>query len=298
MKVNFQNSLFLFCLMIAGSVVAGEDFEKSLQVSVDGKVYIDNDRGEVKVEGWDKAEVKVSGELANSAHELIFKNKGKKTLIKVTMKRGGHRGHKAHSQGNYLTVFLPKEKKLHFKGRDTDFQISGLNAGIQGNTVNGDLHVKDVHSRINISTISGDIVVDKSSGTAYVESMKGDIDFVGTFEDVHLQSVAGDIWADIAEVEKLKSKNVTGSTLVVGDLMSEAYVKLTSVNGDINYKVANKLNAECEIATRFGGEITNNISEDMPKSSILQQKKLKMVSGDGSATLVMNSISGRVTIDK
>jgi DUF4097 and DUF4098 domain-containing protein YvlB len=235
--------------------------------------------------------------LAHDNQELLLKNKGQKTFVKVNIGKGSHRGNSYSMGGTDLQIFIPKNARLHFKGIDTAFTINGLFAKVNGSTINGELLIKNVHSKINVTSISGDINVSDSSGSVHVESMRGDVNVKGKFEDAHLQTVAGDIWTDISHINKLRTNNVAGSTIVKGILMNDASIELASVDGDIDYKVTGMFNAECEISTQFGGEINNNLTDDLPDKSQMHARQLRFVSGDGSGRVVMKTIGGRINID-
>ena len=297
LKTYFYSVLVSVSLIVAVVAQANEEIEKSIQVPANGHVFINNDRGDVDVTGWDKDTILVRAELAHESHKLILKNKGEKTFIKVGIGKGSHRGNSHLVGGSDLHVFVPKNLQLHFKGIDTDFTVEGLLAKITGNTINGELLIKNVKSNINVSSISGDINVTDSSGSLHVESVRGDVNIEGVYEDVHLQSVAGDIWADISNIKKLRTNNVAGDTIVKGHLINDASIELASINGDIDYNVAGILNAECKLTSQFGGEINNNLTDDLPNKSQMQARKLIFVSGDGSGNLVMKTIVGTINID-
>jgi hypothetical protein len=279
-------------------VQAGEQINQTISVPSAGHLFIDIDRGSVEVRGWDKSEILVRGELDNDSQTVLFKNKAEKTLIKIKMSETSHRGNAHSSDGNELEVFVPQKTQVHFKGIDTDFNIADLDAGIEGKTINGELLINNVHTSIKVSSISGDIKVTESHGIAYVESIQGDTSIIGTFEDVKLRSVTGDIWADITEISKLDTDNVSGYTKVLGTLKKGAQVKMTGVNGDLHYESSGVLNAECEVSSRMGGEIVNNLSADRPKLSNRKQQRLSFVSGDGSGTLMMKTINGTASIEQ
>jgi len=279
-------------------VQAGEQIERTIKVPSTGHLFIDIDRGSVEVQGWDKTEILMTGELDSDSQTLLFKNKGEKTLIKIKINDTSYRGNAHSSDGNQLKVFVPQNIQVHFKGLDTDFNIAGIEAGVEGKTINGELVIKNVHISIKVSSISGDIKVTESYGIAYVESIQGDASIIGKFEDVTLRSVTGDIWADITEIDNLSSNNVAGDTKLVGNLKKDAQVKMTSVKGDLHYEASGILNAECDIASQFGGEIVNNLTNDLPNTSHMQQQQLHFVSGDGSGTLVMKTINGKAMINR
>ena len=298
MRLVFLNKILSkFSLMLiisfTGNCLAGEKINQSLVVDADGKVFVEIPRGLVNIQGWNKQEIMVQGELEDTAKALIFKTKKDKTLIKINTERQQHWG-----DASVLKIFIPQHTSLHFKGIDTSFVISKLNKHIEGKSINGDLKVHESHGKMKLSVVSGNIKVAESSGLIKIESVSGDIDFSGKFEEAYLKTMAGDITADISGLDKLTLKNISGETQIRGQVKKEAELKLTSVSGEIVYMASSELNAECEMVSQFGGEITNHLTDDLPVDGNLHKKTLNFISGDGSGTLSMNSVTGSVTILK
>jgi len=272
---------------------AGELINKTIKVKSLEHLLINNLRGDVEVIGWDKQEISIQGELDDSAQGLKIKDKGHKVYIKVKMKGDSHSG-----DGSDLKIFMPSETSLWFKGVDTSFTFNNLDSGIEGRTINGDLIIKQAQEKINVSTVSGDISVNESSGILSLESVTGTVDFSGKYSKAYAKSMSGEIFAKIDNIQALKTENVSGKTFVEGKLQEDAYIKLTSVSGDIKYKTIGKLNAACKLESQFGGKIKNKITKDLPEESMLQQQKLNFVSGDGSGKLIINTVTGSVAIEE
>jgi hypothetical protein len=289
-KIISKFSLFLI-ITFAGTCMAGEKINQSLSVNATGKVFVEIPRGLVNIQGWDKQEIMVQGELEDTARSLIFKTKKDKTLIKIHNK-----GHQSWGDSSVINIFMPHQLQLHFKGIDTSFTIIKLNNHTEGKSINGDLMVSQSHGKIKLYVVSGNIKVADSSGLIRIESVNGEVDFSGDFEEAYLKSMAGDINANISGIDKLTIKNISGDTQISGQVKKEAEVKLTSVSGDIIYMASNGLNAECEMVSQFGGEITNMLTDDLPVDGNLHKKTLSFISGDGSGTLSMNTVTGSVTI--
>jgi hypothetical protein len=298
LKIYFYSVFFWLTLPAMSFVQASEQVNQTIEVPSTGHLFIDNDLGSVDVQGWDKSEILLIGELGNENQKVLFKNKGEKTLIKVKMGETSHRGNGRSSGDNELKVFVPQNIQIHFKGIDTNYSITGMKAGVEGNTINGELLISNVHTSIKVSSISGDIKVTESSGIAYVETVQGDASIIGIFEDVKLRSVTGDVWADITEIDKLSTDNVGGDTKVLGLLKKDAQVKMTSVQGDLIFQASGVLNAECQVASQFGGEIVNKLTSDLPKRSHIQHQQLNFVSGDGSGTLEIQTVNGTISIEQ
>ena len=65
-------ALLLSCM--AGAANAGEAVDKTLAVKADGLVRIDNVRGHIEVQGWDRSDVTVKGTLDDLADVVQVRN--------------------------------------------------------------------------------------------------------------------------------------------------------------------------------------------------------------------------------
>ncbi len=284
---------FSFILMItfSSTCLSGEKVDQTLSVEASGIVFVKIPRGHVNIQGWDKPEVKLQGELDDTTKRLIFETKNNKTLIKIDTE-----GQKHWGDVSVVNIFMPQQLQLRFKGIDTSFTLSKLNNHIEGKTINGDLIVKESHGKIKLSVVSGNATIEDSSGATKIESVSGRVDFSGDFEQAFLKSISGDITADIGGTSNLTIKNISGDTQIRGQVKNQAKLQLSSVSGDILYRATKELNAECEMVSQFGGEISNQLTDDLPIKGSLNKKTLHLVSGDGSGKLRMNTVTGSITI--
>jgi len=298
MRSHFLNTIFnkfslLLIITFSGICSAGEEINQSLSVEATGTVFVKIPRGIVKIQGWDKQEVMIQGELDDTAKQLIFETKKNKTLIKIDIEGQDHWG-----DSSELSIFMPQQSKLSFKGIDTAFTISNLNNHMEGKSISGNLNIKNSHGKIKLSVVSGDVTLLESSGFTKIESVSGMIDFSGDFKESSLKTMSGDITANISGTDKLSIKNISGDTQINGQVKNKAQVKLSSVNGDISYQVTDELNAECELVSQFGGEINNLLTDDLPNDGSLHKQTLNFVSGDGSGKLSINTVNGSILIEK
>jgi len=296
--LNILFNKFSFILIFTGITfsnvcLAGEKVNQSLSVEASGKVFVKIPRGLVTIQGWDKQEVILQGELDDTTKRLTFETKNEKTWIKIDTEGRQHWG-----DSSVLNIFMPKQLQLYFKGIDTSFTLSELDNHIEGKTINGNLIVKKSHGKIKLSVVSGDAAIIESSGFTKIESVSGMINFSGDFEQAFLKTISGDITADISGTNELTIKNISGETEIRGQVKSQAQLKLSSVSGDILYRSTNELNAECEMVSQFGGEINNLLTDDLPIDGNLNKKTLNLVSGDGSGKLSINTVNGSITIKK
>jgi len=280
-------------MAVIQSAWAGDKVAKTLAVQPNGKLFIEVTRGLVKVKGWDKDEISVFGELDDSVKELIFKNKGKKTLLKAASK-----GQKHWGDSSVIKVYMPYHTKLFFNGVDATFKLAGLQSGIEGRTINGDLLVAKSAKDIRLSSMGGDIKLVHSTGDVSLESVGGAINISGQYDKAKVRTMSGDVVINIDEMDNIEAKTTSGDMYISGAVKADAEVEFKSVNGDLIYNAPKDLNAECELASQFGGEIINTLTSDLVEQSKHKQKILKFVSGDGSGRLTMQTISGAININK
>lgn len=288
-----STGLIFTCISFSSICLAGEKVNQSLSVNASGIVFVEIPRGLIKIQGWDKQEVMIQGELDDTIDKLIFNTKKDKTFIKVDTQGQEHWG-----DASVLNIFMPQQLQLRFKGIDTSFRITQLNNHIEGKSINGDLRVNQSHGKIKLSAVSGDIELTESSGLIKIKSVSGKVDYSGNFEQAFLKSMSGNIVADISGTNKLTIKNISGDIQISGQVKNQAQIQLSSVSGDIEYQVAGDLNAECEVVSQFGGEISNQLTDDLPVVGNLHKNTLNFISGDGSGKLSMNTVSGSVSIKK
>ena len=286
------NALFLLSIVTLHAAVAGDKIDQALNVEASGIVFINIPRGVVEIQGWNKAQILLQGELDDAVEKVIFKNSRQKTLVQVITHVNKHWG-----DGSALKVFVPQGSQVRFKGVDTSFRLSDLKAGVAGNTINGDLSLNNISDKIVISSVSGNIKVFDSEGIIQIESVSGLVDFAGDYTRARIKVMSGDITADITGSSRLTTNNISGDTTIIGNVKHNAKVEIRSVSGDIIFNASQDLDAKCEMSSQFGGEITNNLTDDLPNKSKLHHNQLSFVSGKGAGHLTVNTVSGAITIE-
>jgi len=275
-----------------GSVTANEKVDKALQVQSDGVVEISNIRGIVKVKGWDKDQVAVTGTLDDLAEGITFENKDKVTLIKVEMPDHNIN----HGDGSDLTIQVPYGNQVDFEGISSDLKVKNIKAGIDVRTVSGDIGVEGVEKILNIKTVSGDIQLKKSTGKAKLATVSGDIDGVINCPEVQVSSVSGDVNLKLDEYQNFYASVVSGNITIEGKQLDGGETKLSSVNGDINLLFINKINTRVNVKTGPGGDITNHLSKDKVITEFPNTQRLSITLGDGSGSVKLGTVNGDIKI--
>ncbi len=176
-------TLVLFC----ASVLTAQQFRErneSFELDKNGKVVIDTYKGSIKVDTWDKDEVKVyvkivadeswSGTDPEDQLEEVkikFKSNDDALYIESDYKNvtSSWFGSQTRALVNYV-ITMPQTANLYVEDYKSDSEISGLNSDISFETYKGDLVLSNFEGALDIETYKGDIRID-------VDKLLGDISF-------------------------------------------------------------------------------------------------------------------------
>ena len=276
----------------AALVQAGDKVDKSIDVKSDGIVEISNVRGIIRVEGWDKNEVSVKGELDDMAENFVFETSRSTTIIKVELPRGRiNRG-----DGSNLIVRVPFGNKVDFSGVSSDFVVSSVKAGIDIRTVSGDVTAEEIESSLKIKTVSGDIDLTDSSGNAKLSSVSGDIEATVDSEEVDVDTVSGDSVLRLTEYKRLKAGTVNGEIWVKGSQADGGRTRMSSVNGDLEITFVGTLNATIKAKAGPGGDITNSLNDVKVEEIFPNQEKLNCEVGNGDGRVTISTVNGSIKV--
>ena len=285
----------LICLVLANSgqiVWADEDIDQTRTVDPTGTVKIHNPRGDLEIHGWDRSEVQVEGDLDDLAESVQFEVDGKFTLIRVALPTSNVNW----GDGSDLNIYVPHASRLQVDGVSADIEVEDVSGAIAIRTVSGDVEVSGIGSNTRIETVSGDVDVDDRTGRLSVVTTSGDLDLDIDADDVFVDTMSGDVDLQLGSFTKLAAESVSGSLKIAGNLNQAGSIQAKTVNADIDLELTAPVNAHIQAMAVVEGGISNALTDDQPKRMHSRQTILKTVSGDGSAQIALNTISGEINI--
>ncbi|MGI2259307.1 DUF4097 family beta strand repeat-containing protein [Shewanella sp. GXUN23E] len=313
MTFRLTTSLWLAgALLWPALALAAQTVDERQAVPENAEVSIKVQRGRVNISSWDKSEIQVKGTLDELTEGLRFVVDGNQVVIEDTMPRS----YTGKGDGSSLTIWLPAATNINGEGISSDYRISGINAWVSLQNVSGDMLLEDITGPLRVKTISGDITAQRISQTMELASVSGEIQISKSDGDlalanvsgnmvintnasaVKLETVSGEVELAAPQLSQLKLNSVSGDVQAhVGGALTEA--KLDSVSGDIQLIVSQLPNARFVINGGPGGKVVNQLSDDKPqKDKYSRQQSLIFNSGSGNGTVVINTISGTLTLAK
>lgn len=291
-----KNLILVLLLVFASITIAGEKINKSLDVSPDGEVEIHNNRGNIKITGWDKNQVVVKGELDDLTEKFIFSSEGNKTIIKVILPNRNVNRHSG--EGSKLTIFVPENVFVQFGGVATYLDFSKINGGIEVNSVSGDVKIGDSKKRAYINSVSGKIDITGFSGNLKISTVSGDINATVSAKKIDINGVSSNISVKTDNIDIADISTVSGYTDLYGHLNENGDISLSNVSGDSYFYVTGELNARISLDTGPGGDVINKYSDDKVTSSFIGSEKLKFTAGNGEGLIRMSTVSGEIGLKR
>ena len=302
--------------------MAGEKIDEQISVPADGRIFIDNQRGDIIIKGWDKASLHIQGELDDKAEGYTLETRGQRTdfIVKMPKKynNGWGWGNNDDSDGSKLTIYMPMKSALSLEGINVDVDVSELHNDSRIETVNGDIDAKDLSGKLVFETVNGDVDGTNLKGDIRYQTVNGDINDVDSqgqlrmtlvngdvtsstqSEDIRFENVNGDLTLKANTLGSLKINTVNGELEVyVKDLKANAQIRAESVSGDLDLYLPTNVSARFDIEAHAGGDIRNNLSKDKAvEAKYGPGESLSFTLGQGEAEVEVTTISGNTNLRK
>ncbi len=298
---NTRRPLILLAAVVALGLLAGgspaaevRKIDQTVAADKDGLVLVENIAGSIRIEAWDKSEIRITGTLGQDVEDLKVKAGGRKTLIEVVYPKHARN----INEGADLVIMAPRGSSLEAECISAPITVEGLTGGIDASNISGEILIKGKCQRIEAETISGDLTVAGGAPEVSVQSISGRVQAEGDEADVEAQSVSGDIELTFARFTALSVESVSGDADVRGALGKEGHFDFDLHSGDLTLTLPGNVSADFRVET-FSGDIENAFGGKVEKASkYAPGKSLEFTAGGGEARVRVNTFSGDASILK
>jgi DUF4097 and DUF4098 domain-containing protein YvlB len=240
----------LFCLFAASAAWGGsvgtsfhEEFHRTYKVAAEGRVFLENINGDVRIMAWDRDEVQVnaakhapSPERLDDAHIVVDKA-GDVVSIKTSYALAPDSEETASVD---YTVMVPRKARLdQVKLVNGTLEIAGLKGDVRASSVNGAIRTSGLVGDVKLSTVSGKLeaAFDEldASRSISMNSVSGSIEVLLPMDaraDFQADTVSGGISSDF--VPPVERNHVLGRHWNVALKGGGTRIKVTNVSGSIS----------------------------------------------------------------
>ena len=285
----------ILLLSLAWNVQA-DQVDKTLSVQPNGELHIEIADGRVNIEGWNKSEIRVDGDISRKPEDFVFETHGKNTRIELVGDRNSWWGNNSASAD--LKVYVPRGTAVTADGVSVNFTFDNLSRSVRTNVISGNINLKNGDGKIDLNSVSGDIVINNAKGKLDLASVSGDIEVDGEAKYFDASTVSGSISARIGMAERIELETVSGDIELELGLSDDARLEADTVSGDIEVKIMNSvINTTFEIETGPGGRVKNRLSNDKMSNNMTFSGSLEFSLGNGDSYVDLETMSGTVVLD-
>jgi hypothetical protein len=263
--------------------------------------------GNLKVNGWDRNEVRV---FVNEGTPVGFKirQKNKQTEKPVWInvvsfdKEKNAASNDECVSAESIEIDAPRNAVLDIRSQESRMRVDSIGKVSIKNVV-GDIMLNNIANGIEAVTYEGDVVVEKSSGAISVQSIAGNI-AVSNASPSEIGDIFkaktnnGAISLQGIEHRQLEVNTNSGSIKYTGEILANGQYTFGTQNGSILLNVPT--DSSCKISATYGyGSFNSEIPlQKIEKNPSPQTKSMTAMMGTGEAMLNFTTFNGSINIKK
>lgn len=287
-----MKSLGVLLVLAAVPVAAQDRVDERRPAAPEGTVVIESAGGSLRVEGWDRSEVEVTGTLGSGADRVTVRGHDRKTRVEV---EPGLHEHMAHAD---LTVKVPAGSQVNVESFQARVEVSGVKGGVRAETVNGSISVTGAADQVLVESVNGGVTVRGRSARIHAESVNGPVNVSEPGPDLQAGNVNGPLTVTGSRgLLRARLENVNGRILFEGELAPHGTLDVESVSGAVELALATQ-GADFQVTT-YNGNIVNEIGPGprrVREEDGETGKELVFSVGGGGARVTVRTLSGRVKL--
>ena len=273
----------------AGAAEAQKKVRDRFAAPSDGFVRIYNMVGTLKVMGWNKDSIAVTG----SAH--IGPNEG---FIMHRSREGTKLGVWDESldetKPTHLEIYVPMKSSVWVKTGSANVYITGVTGSVDISSTTGAIEVGGTPRDITSESMGGDIVLHADTRSARAKTAGSNISIRGTITDIIASTVSGNLVIEPGVYERARLESVDGDVRYYGRIERSASLDFVNHSGAVELLMPADTWGEFTIDT-FQGKVEQEFSAKLvPSKSSVKAKKYSMTLGKGGPTISIRTFKGPV----
>ena len=269
---------------MAATAGAQERLDRRLPADRDLSLRIFNLTGAVRVIGWDRDSVAVTGTLGKG---LRFAMGGTRSAMKL----GPDRQDEQHpGPPTILEVRVPRTARVWIKTSSAPVTVDGVRGGLDVYTVDGAIEVAGDPRELRAESMDGDITVTGAPAWVRLKTAAGAVDLRGGGGDVGLSSVSGGLTVSGGPVERGRLETVSGPIVFAAAMVRGGSYDFDSHGGRVELRIPPDLGVDLE-ATTLHGMIDGPVTAGRARPA---GRTFSLVSGDAAARIAVRTFKGSI----
>ncbi len=262
-----------------------------------GEVYVHNDFGAVRVSGWDREEIAVSGTLAAGAEDLDVGEDDAETSVQVEVPDIWF--YQSDDDSEYhsdLVLSVPRGSAVYVETTNATVEITDIHGEVVVETINGSVTVRGNPPRVEIETITGAVDVTAQGAEMEVETVSGAVALRGTTGEVAVTTVSGSISVQGDRLGEVDLETTAGAVRLDASFVEEGEVDVETFDGLVEMILPQDVKARFQFVT-FSGQIRSVLGPSPHREGRFTPfNKLDFSTGLNDFDVSVETYSGDITL--
>jgi DUF4097 and DUF4098 domain-containing protein YvlB len=261
-------------------------------VTASPSVRISGTFSELRIRGWNKDSVAITGTVPNDARfdgGFLAPAAGPSPGAKFFLEGP------AGAPNGKLELRVPAGARVWAKSGSATIDVDGVTGGLDLNIIGGSVHVIGSPHELTVESMDGEVTVEGTPAWARLKTASGDVTLNGGSEDAGLTTVGGAIRV-AGNFERLRVASVTGAVEFNGDLVRGGSLDVDTHSGAVDLRLPAKLSADIDVAT-MAGRIENGLTK---RAAVPGREgrgeEIGFTTGNGGARIYVRSFKGNVRL--
>jgi len=268
-----------------------------------GTVEIENAAGSIKVIGWSKDEVQVTGTLGARAAGLDFVSRPQRTRIQVEVEGNPHR------VSSDLEIRVPAGSRVQIQSYSGAIDVRDVNGRIKAESVSGSITIAGKAYEVEAESVSGAISISGPAKRVRAGSTNASVTIHGASGVIEAETTNGSLEVTGGDFQEARLETVNGAIRFDGGLLVGASLDVESVNGSIELRLPANVGADFTISS-YGGAIDSDFEVKLMPRPVRSsrrgrdrdhdehEKELQFSTGGGGAKVAVSTLNGRIALRK
>jgi len=286
--VRARHVLLALLLACPGPLAGQQRIDRGFKVDPDVSVRITSPVGGIRVIGWERDSIHVTGEIPPTAGQFYGAGKGSGAKL------GIERSEQSTAPGATLEVRVPLRARVWIKTIGAYVDVSGTAGELDLSSVTGDARIAGAPRVVSAETLEGAITADLEGGVARLRTGAGPIRVRAGECDLTAVSVDGLVEVESPRLARARLESVGGTIRFTGNLAPGAALEAETHAGDVVLRFVGPVNAEFELAA-VAGALTGSLLGKVPLG---KGTATRFTVGDGGAEITARTFKGRIVVDR
>ncbi len=192
------------------------------------------------------------------------------------------------------TIMVPAWMDLTLDGVNTTIRVTGSEAAISAQTVEGDVVVEGGNGVLNLQSVDGEVTLTNGRGKITLGSVNSDVSVDGASGQLSIEAVNGEVRLRGIDSDDVDANTVNGDITFDGPIRPRGSYRFVTHNGDITLGVPEGVDAVVGISTYAG-----DFESDFPVTTRGSLKKrFSFTLGAGRARIELESFQGTIRLSR